>query len=82
VCPRCPLFEAGCGDEDWLVENNEVSRLFIYSRGNSYDDCDYTRFLGKGCVQRYNYYHGTVTSEIKVAHVDCIQTFMGTDSMA
>jgi hypothetical protein len=70
------------GGEDWLVENNEVERLFMYSPGRSYDDCDYTRFFGKGCVQRYNYYHGTVTSEIKVAHVDCIQTFMGTDSMA
>src|SRR5208337_119907 len=58
------------------------SRLFMYSPGNRYDDCDYTRFFGKGCVQRYNYYHGTVTSEIKVAHVDCIQTFMGQDSLA
>jgi hypothetical protein len=70
------------GGEDWLVENNEVRRLFMYSPGNRDDDCDYTRFFGKGCVQRYNYYHGTVTSEIKVAHVDCIQTFMGNDSMA
>ncbi len=70
------------GGEDWLVENNEVRRLFMYSPGNRNDDCDYTRFFGKGCVQRYNYYHGTVTSEIKVAHVDCIQTFMGNDSMA
>jgi hypothetical protein len=70
------------GGEDWLVENNEVRRLFMYSPGNRYDDCDYSRFFGKGCVERYNYYHGTVTSEIKVAHVDCIQTFMGKDSMA
>ena len=70
------------GGEDWLVENNEVERLFMYSPGRSYDDCDYTRFFGKGCVQRCNYYHGTVTSEIKVAHVDCIQTFMGKDTMA
>jgi len=70
------------GGEDWLVENNEVRRLFMYSPGNRNDDCDYTRFFGKGCVQRYNYYHGTVTSEIKVAHVDCIQTFMGQDSIA
>jgi hypothetical protein len=70
------------GGEDWVVENNEVKRLFMYSPGNRNDDCDYTRFFGKGCVQRYNYYHGTVTSEIKVAHVDCIQTFMGQNSMA
>ncbi|MGO8696237.1 MAG: DUF1565 domain-containing protein [Limisphaerales bacterium] len=70
------------GGEDWLVENNEVERLFMYSPGRSYDDCDYTRFFGRGCVQRCNYYHGTVTSEIKVAHVDCIQTFMGKDTMA
>jgi len=70
------------GGEDWLVENNEVSRLFMYASGNQYDDCDYSRFFGKGCIQRYNYYHGTVTAEIKVAHVDCIQTFMGKDSMA
>ncbi len=70
------------GGSDWLVENNEVSRLFMYSPGRSYDDCDYTRFFGKGCVERYNYYHGTVTSEIKVAHVDCIQTFMNNGGMA
>ncbi len=65
------------GGEDWLVENNEVSRLFMYAPGNKNDDCDYSRFFGKGCVQRYNYYHGTDTKEIRVAHVDCIQTFGG-----
>jgi len=70
------------GGEDWLVENNEVSRLFMYTPGNGYDDCDYTRFFGKGCIQRYNYYHGTLTSEIKVAHVDGIQTFMNNGGMA
>jgi len=70
------------GGEDWLVENNEVSRLFMYASGKGYDDCDYTRFFGKGCIQRYNYYHGTLTSEIKVAHVDCIQTFMNNGGMA
>jgi hypothetical protein len=68
--------------EDWLVENNEVNRLFMYAKGNKFDDCDYTRFFGKGCVERYNYYHGTVTSEIKTAHVDCIQTFMFNGAMA
>ena len=61
--------------EDWLVENNEVSRLFMYSPGNRNDDCDYSRFFGKGCVQRNNYYHGSTSSEIRVAHVDCLQTF-------
>jgi hypothetical protein len=63
------------GGEDWLVENNEVNRLFMYAPGNQYDDCDYSRFFGKGCVERYNYYHGSTSSEIRVAHVDCIQTF-------
>lgn len=70
------------GGNDWLVENNEVSRLFMYTPGNRFDDCDYSRFFGKGCVQRYNYYHGTVTSEIKTAHVDAIQTFMNNGGMA
>jgi hypothetical protein len=70
------------GGEDWLMENNEVSRLFMYASGKGYDDCDYTRFFGKGCTQRYNYYHGTLTSEIKVAHVDGIQTFMNNSGMA
>jgi hypothetical protein len=63
------------GGEDWLVENNEVSRLFMLVAGKKFDDCDYTRFFGKGCVQRFNYYHGSTSSEIHVAHVDCVQTF-------
>ena len=63
------------GGDDWLVENNEVNRLFMYTPGNKYDDCDYSRFFGKGCVQRYNYYHGSTSAEIRVAHVDCLQTF-------
>jgi Protein of unknown function (DUF1565) len=63
------------GGEDWLVENNEVNRLFMYTPGNRYDDCDYSRFFGKRCVQRYNYYHGSTSSEIRIAHVDCLQTF-------
>lgn len=63
------------GGQDWLVENNEVNRLFMYSPGNKYDDCDYSRFFGQGCVQRCNYYHGSRASEIRVAHVDCLQTF-------
>jgi hypothetical protein len=63
------------GGNDWLVENNEVNRLFMYAPGNRYDDCDYSRFFGQGCVERYNYFHGSTSSEIRVAHVDCIQTF-------
>lgn len=70
------------GGNDWLVENNEIRRLFMYASGNRYDDCDYTRFFGKGCIQRFNYYHGSLTSETKVAHVDAIQTFMNNGGMA
>ena len=70
------------GGEDWLVESNEISRLFMYAPGNRYDDCDYTRFFGKGCIQRYNYYHGTDTKESKVAHVDGIQTFTNNGEIA
>jgi hypothetical protein len=70
------------GGEDWLVENNEVNRLFMYASGNKYDDCDYSRFFGKGCVQRYNYYHGSIRDEIKTAHVDCLQTFCNNGEVA
>ena len=70
------------GGEDWLVENNEVNRLFMYARGNQYDDCDYSRFFGKGCIQRYNYYHGSTRQEIKTAHVDCLQTFCNNGEIA
>ena len=70
------------GGEDWLVENNEVSRLFMYAPGNRYDDCDYSRFFGKGCIQRYNYYHGSTRQEIKTAHVDCLQTFTNNGEIA
>ena len=70
------------GGENWLVENNEISRLFMYAQGKKFDDCDYTRFFGKGCIQRYNYYHGTDTRESRVAHVDCIQTFTNNGEIA
>ena len=70
------------GGEDWLVENNEVNRLFMYARGNQNDDCDYSRFFGKGCIQRYNYYHGSTQQEIKTAHVDCLQTFCNNGEIA
>ena len=63
------------GGNDWLVENNEVNRLFMYTPGNRFDDCDYSRFFGKGCVERANYFHGSTREEIKTAHVDCLQTF-------
>ena len=63
------------GGDDWLLENNEVNRLFMFASGNKYDDCDYSRFFGQGCVERYNYYHGSTAAEIRVAHVDCLQTF-------
>jgi hypothetical protein len=70
------------GGENWLVENNEVGRLFMYAKGNKYDDCDYSRFFGKGCIQRYNYYHGSTRREIKTAHVDCLQTFTNNGEIA
>jgi hypothetical protein len=70
------------GGEDWLVENNEVNRLFMYAPGNQNDDCDYSRFFGKGCIQRCNYYHGSTRSEIKTAHVDCLQTFTNNGEIA
>ena len=63
------------GGNNWLVENNEVNRLFMFSPGKKYEDCDYSRFFGAGCIERYNYYHGSTSSEIRVAHVDCLQTF-------
>lgn len=63
------------GGNDWVVERNEVNRLFMYTPGNRFDDCDYSRFFGRGCVEQYNYYHGSTASEIRVAHVDCLQTF-------
>ncbi|MCX5643933.1 MAG: DUF1565 domain-containing protein [Phycisphaerae bacterium] len=70
------------GGEHWLVENNEVCRLFMYAPGNKNDDCDYSRFFGKGCLQRYNYYHGSIRPEIKTAHVDCLQTFTNNGEIA
>jgi hypothetical protein len=70
------------GGNDWLVENNEVNRLFMFASGNKYDDCDYSRFFGIGCVERYNYYHSSTSSEIRVAHVDCLQTFTANGEIA
>jgi hypothetical protein len=56
---------------DWLVEDNEVERLFSYGNGDS----DYSRFFGDNHVIRGNFFHGTQFSEIGDAHVDCFQTF-------
>jgi hypothetical protein len=70
------------GGEDWLVESNEVSRLFMYAPGNKNDDCDYSRFFGKGCIQRYNHYHGSTQQDIRTAHVDCLQTFTNNGEIA
>jgi hypothetical protein len=70
------------GGEDWLVESNEVNRLFMYTPGNKYNDCDYSRFFGKRCIERYNYYHGSRSSETRTAHVDCLQTFTNNGEIA
>jgi hypothetical protein len=70
------------GGDDWLVENNEVNRLFMYAPGSKFDDCDYSRFFGKGCIERCNYYHGSTQKEIKSAHVDCLQTFCNNGKLA
>lgn len=59
--------------EAWLVENNEIERLYDYGGG----DCDYARFFGDNHVFRHNYFHGTMASEIGAAHVDCFQTWAG-----
>ena len=56
---------------DWLVENNEVERLFKFGGGDS----DYSRFFGDNHVIRGNKFHGMKLSEIGSAHVDCFQTF-------
>lgn len=55
----------------WLVEGNEVERLFNYGSGDS----DYSRFFGDDHVIRGNFFHGTLFNEIGSAHVDCFQTF-------
>ncbi len=70
------------GGNDWLVDDNEVNRLFMYGPGNRFDDCDYSRFFGQGCVERRNYFHGSTRSEIKTAHMDCLQTFTNNGEIA
>jgi hypothetical protein len=61
----------GITGADWIVEDNEVDRLFQYGGG----DCDYARFFGDNHIIRHNFFHGTNFSEIGSAHVDCFQTF-------
>jgi len=56
---------------DWLVEGNEVERLYSYGNGDS----DYSRFFGDNHIIRSNFFHGTLFNEIGSAHVDCFQTF-------
>ncbi|MFN2133342.1 MAG: hypothetical protein ACK2VD_22655 [Anaerolineae bacterium] len=56
---------------DWLVEGDEVERLYDYGGG----DCDYSRIFGDNHVIRSNVFHGTLFSETGAAHVDCFQTF-------
>ena len=57
---------------NWLVENNEVDRLYD---GDSSQDSDYSRFFGNNITFRGNYFHGTKESEIGGAHTDCFQTY-------
>jgi parallel beta-helix repeat protein len=57
---------------NFLVEKNEVNRLFQY---DTTGDCDYSRFFGDNITFRGNYFHGTIFSEVGNAHLDCWQTF-------
>jgi hypothetical protein len=47
----------GITGADWIVERNEVDRLFQYGSG----DCDYSRFFGDNHIIRYNFFHGTTS---------------------
>jgi len=61
---------------DWIVENNEIERLFQsvpIAQGGS--DADFSRFFGRNHIIRNNYFHGNVQSEIGDAHTDCFQTY-------
>jgi hypothetical protein len=61
----------GITGSNWLVEDNEVNRLYNYGTGDS----DYSRFFGNDHIIRHNHFHGTLVAEIGAAHVDCFQTF-------
>jgi hypothetical protein len=58
--------------KNWLVEKNEVERLYMYG---TMDDCDYSRFFGENGTVRKNYFHGSTAAETDPAHLDCFQTF-------
>jgi hypothetical protein len=45
---------------DWLVEGNEVERLYDYGGG----DCDYSRFFGDNHVIRSNFLHGRYNQKL------------------
>jgi len=55
-----------------IMENNEVERLY---RWLDTGDNDFSRFFGDNIIIRNNYFHGTISSEVPKAHVDCFQTF-------
>lgn len=59
------------GGSNWLVERNEVNRLFCYDKG----DADYFRPWGTNMTFRQNYLHGSTKVEIKGSHTDCFQVF-------
>jgi hypothetical protein len=61
------------GGDGWIVENNEIERLYYYNQ-----DCDYTRFGGTNHIIRNNYFHGTFQNEVGPSHVDAFQTFAST----
>lgn len=59
------------GGTGWLLERNEVTRLFCYGKG----DADYTRPFGRKHILRQNYLHGSTRAEIKGSHTDGFQVF-------
>ena len=58
--------------KNWIVEKNEVERMFMYG---TMGDCDYARFFGENGTIRKNYFHGSTAAETDPAHLDCFQTF-------
>ncbi|MBI2676542.1 MAG: right-handed parallel beta-helix repeat-containing protein, partial [Candidatus Yanofskybacteria bacterium] len=77
------IYNSGAGifasGDNWLVENNEVERLYRYSDS---PDSDYARFFGSNITFKNNFFHGTLQSEIGASHVDCFQTFDTNDEYA
>ena len=60
------------GGNNWIVEKNEIERVFWYG---TMGDADYSRFFGENGVIRKNYYHGSTAAETDPAHLDCFQTY-------